>query len=377
MNRRRFLGGCAALWSSLAVAGCTGGDGDSDGEDGSGVTPTRTDTPDATPTPESTASSEGTATPDPARGIYVQTFRETMSMQGTATSGRYRFALMFAVPHDFWTVTGDEFSLTAAQPDDSLHLMAVPWDAETRTVLPETGLSVEVTRDGDLVSEEVIYPMLSQPMGFHYGGNFALDGDGTYTVTVSVGGTTIRQTGDFAGQFGDPATVEIPLEFTQESRDEVQSRPIDQGGDPGALRPMEMMDVPQSVLPAPEELPGTVRGQATTDDARLVVATLPEPPAGVESPGPYLAVSARTRYNGYVVPAMALDATLTRDGSTVFDGSTERTLDPDLGYHYGAAVEDVAPGDELTLSTQTIPPVARHEGYETALRRMGDVSVTL
>ncbi len=373
MDRRRFIGSCGALWSTLAVAGCVGGDGSGSGAPT--ATPASTaagETPTATPAGETP-----TATPGKPRGIYVQTFEETMSMQGRATAGRYEFALMFAVPHDFWTVTGDSLSETATQPADSLHLMAVVWDGETGTVLPETGLSVAVTRDGELVSEEVIYPMLSQPMGFHYGGNFELDADGTYTATLSVGGTPIRRTGTFEGVFGEPASVDLPLTYTEETREAVQSRPIDQGGQAGALRPMEMMDVPQSVLPAPEDLPGTVRGEPLVDGARLVVTTLEQSPAGVESPGPYLAVSARTRYNGYVVPAMALDATLTRDGSTVFDGSTERTLDPDLGYHYGAAVEDVAPGDELTLSTQTIPQVARHEGYETALRRMGDVSVTL
>lgn len=30
--------------------------------------------------------------------------------------------------------------------------------------------------------------MLSQDMGFHYGDNFALEGDGTCAVTVSIGG---------------------------------------------------------------------------------------------------------------------------------------------------------------------------------------------
>ena len=367
MNRRQFVGAVGCLGSSLAVAGCLG----------AGSTATATDTPPSTDTaaPTGTAARATTTRSKPA-GIYVQSFDERMSMQGTATSGRYGFALMFAVPHDFWTVTGDGVSLTEAADEDSIHLMASVWDAETGTVLPETGLSVAVTRDGTLVSEEVIYPMLSQPMGFHYGGNFGLAGDGTYTVTVSVGGTSIRRTGAFEGRFGDPASAGIPLAFTEATREEVRTRPIDQGGDPGALRPMET-GVPKAVLPAAEDFPGTVRGSGLTDGARLVVTTLDSPPAGVDADGRYLAVSARTRYNGYVLPAMALAATLERDGETVHEGPLRRTLDPNLGYHYGAAVDGVESGDALELSVTTIPQVARHEGYETAFRQMDDVSVTL
>lgn len=365
MNRRQFVGALSGLGSALALAGCLG-DGESSDTPTATAPPTDATTPTATPTPTPS---------DKPGGIYVQTFEEQMSMQGTATSGRYAFALMFAVPHDFWTVTGDTVSKTTAEERDSLHLMAQVWDDETGTVLPETGLSVEISRDGELVSEEVIYPMLSQPMSFHYGGNFALPEDGTYDVTVSVGGTAIRRTGAFADAFGDPASVDVPLEFTEDTRSEVQSRPLDQGGDPGALRPMDM-GIPQAILPAAEDLAGTVRGSAMTDDARFVVTTF-ESADRVDADGGYLAASARTRYNRYVLPAMAVDATLERGGETVFEGPLRRTLSPDLGYHYGAAVDDVQSGDELTVSTATIPQVARHEGYETAFRQMDDVTVTL
>jgi hypothetical protein len=368
MKRRQFVGLAAGVGSTLALAGCLGDSSNSDTGSDTGTGPTDDATATAPPSPTPTA------TPvDPGRGIYIQSFRERMSMQGTAASGDYEFALMFTVPHDFWTVTGDEVSETTIEDGDSVHLMAAVWDPETGTVLPDTGLSVEIARDGELVSQEVIYPMLSQPMGFHYGGNFGFPGDGTYTVTLSVGGTNVRRTGAFEGRFGDPATVEIPLEYTKRTREEVRSRPLDRGGDPGALRPMDMA-VPQAVLPPKSELPGTVRASGRSDDAVFAVTTLEEGPV---DGGTYLALSARTRYNRYVVPAMALDATLTRDSETVYEGPLRRTLDPYLGYHYGAAVDSVRSGDELTVSVVTIPQVARHEGYEAAFRQMPDVSLTL
>jgi hypothetical protein len=280
------------------------------------------------------------------------------------------------VPHTFWTVTGSEFSRIQRTDQDSIHLMASVWDRETRTVLPESGLSVEINRDGTLVSEEVIYPMLSQRMSFHYGGNFPLAGDGTYTVEVSVGGTNIRRTGAFAGRFGDPASVEIPLEFTETTRREVSSEPLDQGGEPGALRPMDTT-LPRAQLPTVDQLAGTVHGSGMTDGARFVVTTFEDAGRVGASESSYLAVSARTRYNRFVLPAMALSATLERNGETVYDGGLERTLSPDVGYHYGAAVDGVQSGDELTLSVTTPPQVARHEGYENAFRQFDDVTVTL
>jgi len=294
-------------------------------------------------------------------------------MQGQATSGDFRFALLFAVPHTFWTVTGTKVSRTPKREDDAVHLMAVVWDPETGTVLPEVGLSTEITRDGELVSEEVIYPMLSQPMGFHYGGNFPLPGNGEYTTRLSVGGLSIRRTGSFRGRFGDGATAEIGLSFTPESREQVRTREIEQAGQPGALAPMDMGGVPANVAPTREQLPGELLGEGRVGDS-VLLATALDPPAGIEGER-YLAVSARTPYNGLLLPAMALSATVTRDGETVFEGPLARTLDPELDYHYGASVPPLQSGDEVTVSIDTPTQTARHEGYETAFLRTGRATV--
>ncbi len=324
---------------------------------------------DATP---SATTSGSTATPAEG-GVYVQSFQETMSMQGQATRGDYRFALLFAVPHTFWTVTGTEVNRTPKREEDAVHLMAVVWDPETGTVLPEVGLSAEITRDGDLVSQEVIYPMLSQPMGFHYGGNFPLPGDGEYTTRLSVSGLAIRRTGSFKGRFGDGATAEIGLSFTEESREQVRTRKIEQAGQPGALAPMDMGGIPINIAPTREQLPGAVLGEGRIGDVVMLVTAL-DPPAGVNGER-YLAVSARTPYNGLLLPAMALSATITRDGETLFEGPFRRTLDPALDYHYGAAVPPLQSDDEITLRIGTPSQTARHEGYETAFLRTDAVTV--
>jgi hypothetical protein len=353
--KRRALLRAGALAGSLSLAGC------------SSLIETRA--AGVPPVPENR--------PD---GVYHPSHVEGMAMAGMASSGDYKVGLFYSYPHRFWNVNGDSVSLTKIESDDAVHLMASVWDPETETVLPDTGLSLEIYRDGSLVSQEAIYPMLSQPMGFHYGANFGLEGDGTYDVRLSIGAMSTRRIGDFTGRFADPATVEVPFEYSEAKKEEIAFERFDeQVAMPGAVEPMSMEMVPNSFAPLESNLPGTVLGSGTSNDARLVVTALETPPEGIESEEPrssgnrpeagegtYLAVSARTRYNRMVIPAMGLSGTLTRGDETVYDGAFDRTLDPDIGYHYGAVVDGVESGDELTLAVDVQPQTARHEGYETA-----------
>jgi hypothetical protein len=342
MKRRELLRTGAALGGSLSLAGCAG----VFETRAAGIPPIPEDRPD---------------------GIYYPSHVEEMATVGTRTSGDYGVGLMYSYPHRFWNVNGESVSLTSIESSDAVHLMASVWDRETETVLPETGLSAEIYRDGSLISQEAIYPMLSQPMGFHYGANFGLDGDGRYTVRLSVGAPSIRRTGAFVGRFTDPATVEIPFEYSESAKSELALRRLDERvATPGAVDPMRMEMLPDGFAPLESDLPGRVLGSALSDGVRLIATALESPPAGVDADETYLAVSARTRYNRMVVPAMGLRGRLRRDGESVFDGPFERTLDPDLGYHYGATVDAVSPGDDLALSVTVQPQTARHEGYETA-----------
>ncbi|MFC7045360.1 iron transporter [Halobacteriaceae archaeon GCM10025711] len=306
--------------------------------------------------------------------VYYPSHAEGMAMAGMASAGEYRVALMYSYPHRFWNVNGREVQKTAIEAEDAVHLMASVWDPETGVVVPEAGLSVELAK-GDWTSEEVIYPMLSQKMGFHYGANFPLDGDGTYDVAVNVGGVSLRRTGAFEGRFGEPTSATIPFEYTEAKRNEVSYEKFpDEGGKRDAIEPMQMEMVPNAVAPAKDELPGEIVGEGTSGDAVFLATVIRDAPRLAD--GPYLAVSPRTPYNRMVTPAMGLAATVTRDGETVFDGPLRATLDPTLRYHYGAPVDGLAAGDEVTLSVTMPPQVARHEGYETAFLEMDDVSFT-
>ncbi|MFB6207594.1 MAG: fe2+ transport protein [Haloglomus sp.] len=368
MQRRQFLqaGGAAGL---LALAGCTGAGGNGESE---GTTPTAT--PTSTGADGETPTGSAASLPD---GVYVQRFRETMAMQGTARQGDYAVGLMYAAPHVFWNVVGTERQKTPIEDSDSVHLMAVIWDPETETVLPEAGVSVTIEQDGELVSQEVIYPMLSQRMGFHWGGNFGLPGDGEYVAKVSIGGLNIRRTGAFAERFDEPATVPIQFAFDEEQRSKVSVEKLEQYGKRGAVTPMDMSTMPQAYAPPKAELPGEFLAKTTSDDAAFLSTLLSGDAAARFDASHYFAVSARTPYNRIVLPSMAVEATVTRDDATVFEGALTRTLDPDLGYHYGAAIEGgLQAGDKVELRVPTPPQVARHTGYERAFLQMEPMRFT-
>ena len=97
-------------------------------------------------------------------------------------------------------------------------------------------MTVDIERDGEPLDEQAIHPMLPAWMGFHCGANVSLDGAGIYNVTVSIGGTGVRQTGVYRDRFGDPAGVAGLYECSAAARDEISAEePPNSAGDPLAV----------------------------------------------------------------------------------------------------------------------------------------------
>lgn len=301
--------------------------------------------------------------------VYLPSHVEGMEMIGMAAGDDRMIGLMYSFAHRFWTVTGTETNRVS--PDGDVHLMVSVWDPDSGTVLPVgSDLSLSITRDGEPVDGNNPWTMLSQNMGFHFGDNYYLEGDGIYEVLVEVGGLSEAGVGDFEGRFAETVEASFEWDYSAADRDEIAFQTLDDAGDPGAVDPMEMT-MPLSVAPAPEDLPGRVLGDERAGDVTFVATVRSADDGG------YLAVSPRTRYNGYVLPAMSVSATLERDGTAVFDDALRAAVDPDLGYHYGATVDGVESGDELTVAVDAPPQVSRHEGYETAFTAVPDASITV
>ncbi|WP_115865021.1 iron transporter [Halorussus litoreus] len=325
---------------------------------------------------ETESSSQFTTVEDRAETVYYPGHIDGMAMLGMGGSGRYRLGLMYSLPHAFWNISARDTNLARVSEDVSAHLMATIWDDETGTVLPTADVSADVLKDGEQVDSRPLWPMLSQTMGYHFGDNVALDGDGTYTARLDVEAMQARAMGGLAGAFEEGVTVEVEFEHTRDQLSNLTYEEFpDRMGDPGAIEPMEM-EMPMSRAPERGDLPN-VLGTGTTGDADFVAFAPDTTPEFADDGTTYLAVSPRTPYNRYPLPFMSLSATLTRDGKSVYDDVLLAGIDPDLGYHYGAAIDGVESGDSLTVTVDAPPQISRHEGYETAFVEMGEMEMTV
>jgi hypothetical protein len=355
MDRRRFLA-ATAVGVTGSIAGCV------EAFESAADTTYGREPPLVDPRPEA---------------IYWPTHTEEMAMAGTGTTsdGR-RVSLMYTFPHRFWRVfrrddgDGYESEIFEVDADDAVHLMANVWDDQTGVVLPVSSVDIAVTGGNDINERETIYPMLSQRMGFHYGDNYHLDGDGRYTAEVTVGGVTASRFGAFADRLDTPETVEIEFEYSEAGRNDLAFTEYDQAGERGAVDPMAMEMMPMGTV---GDSGGTAMGEALVDDIRYRASLRSADRFGE----PYLAVTAATRYNEFVVPSMGLAVTATgADGETVLSESLSPGLDPEIGFHYGVSAPGLTGDEEITVDVTTPPQVARHEGYETAFFSTPTVDLT-
>jgi hypothetical protein len=257
--------------------------------------------------------------------------------------------------------------------------MPIVWHSETGVVPSDVNPTVDVTRNGESVVDGLSpWPMLAQRMGFHFGDNVELPEQGEYDVTVSIGEGGDRRTGSLAD--AGAAEFEFTLDYQLSALNDLpfEDIPPARQGTLGAVQPMQMEMVPLMQAPTEDEIPGTVRGTTQSGDAQLVVTTVDDAGEfGDDTGQQHLAVSARTPYNRYPIPLMSLSATVTRDGETVFDGYLNEWQGAELGIHYGALLDTVEEGDELTITVDSPPQVSRHEGYETAFLNMPDATLTI
>ncbi len=314
---------------------------------------------------------------DRPESVYYPSHIEGMKMVGTSRkdAAGYACALTYSYPHRFWTVTGNRTKKVSIADDDSLHLMVSVWDTETGTYVMDANPSITVSQGDDSVMTLTPWMMLSQNMGFHAGDNVALPGAGEYSVTVDVPPTAARRTGAFEGRFASQHSFEFTLTYDPQEMDDIRFERLDErAGKRGAVEPMAM-ETPLSLAPERSALPGRLLGTVRTGDGVFVVTALDG--ASRFGNGTYLAVSARTPYNRYVLPAMSVSARVLDGDTTVFDGPLRATLDPALNYHYGNTVEGIESGDRVELVVDAPPQVARHEGYETAFLDMPSKTLTV
>ena len=362
--------------------------------------------------------------------IYWPTHTESMVHGEVAeTSDGLSVHLMYTFPHRFWQVDpsdeGYGTRIFEVGPRDAVHIMVGVWDSETEVVVPASSVNVAVTGGDGVDERETIYPMLSQRMGFHYGDNYHLDGDDTYSIQVTVGGVDVNRFGDFEGRFGSAETIEMQLEYSETERNDLEFELYeDRQGQRGAVDPMGMggrggmeemdgdeMDgddmhhqMPLGFAGELADAGGEPMGEAVHDDIRYRAALFDDDRFGDE---PYLAVTAATRYNDLIIPELGLSAHVGSADETVeidvvpdevdefepaddeeeladaqsptepreiqvvdpeaaaLSQQLEAGLDPEIGFHYGISAPGIDGSEDVTVDISTPTQVARHEGYET------------
>ena len=308
--------------------------------------------------------------------VYYPAVVEGMGMYGTTKAGDLGFALMHSFPHRFWNVTGTRKTKVVVQSNDSLHLMASVWDRETETILP-LDISAEISHDGQVTTTN-LWPMISPNMGFHYGDNIGIPGEGQYDVTLRVGPLQTNRTKPFEGRFTNTQSANMSFTFdTSETYNLEYRRLGEKAGTRGTAELMNMKMVPAPVAPQKSDLPGRLIGEGSSGDATFFVTVVEENTRFSDDSRPYMIVSPRTPYNRVVLPRMSLLATVERGQDIIFQGPLQASIDPELKSYYGSSIPGLEPGDVVTIEMQTPPQLARHDGYETAFVDMPPVEFTV
>jgi hypothetical protein len=412
IDRRTVIRRTAALTGAIALAGCT--EPSADNGDPEAADDADEDVEDVEAVPDLIE------VEDPPDAVYVPTHREAMRTLEPIETGDVVLAPMLSYPHPFWIVAGGgEESVERVEPEEGhgVHMMFTVWDRETGVVLPvDDGAQIQVSQDGEAVGSPLSpWTMISQEMGFHFGDNVSLPGDGTYTVDVDLPALSTRRTGDIEDRLTDGTTAEFEFVYDEAFReavvDGVEYLDEELWGQRGALEPMDHGDhahhggddrdedddgngrhdhddetvhheIPYSQLPSVDDYPGTVLHDAeegALEDGELprsgdaaFVATLLDTETHLADEEPYLLVSPRTPYNRVPLADMTMTATIELDGE-VDEHALEQTLDGEYDLHYGASIAAVEPGETVTIDVESPPQVARHQGYETAFLEMDSI----
>jgi hypothetical protein len=319
-----------------------------------------------------------TATGEPPDGAYIPSHMDMMEMIGMQKAGRLMISLSYTSPHEFFVVTGSRKNKTEIQEGDTMHLMALVHDMKTGVIAPQVEPTISISKNGQQVVSNQPWPMLSQPMGYHFGDNVNASGEATYRFDVTVNAARSVLPDDLSDVF-TKQSVTFEKTFDPASASDLG---VNQTGDKartkGALSPMdmEMMSIPQQ--PAYGDIPLQLTEPQYTDDVAVAVGRHDDPIAlGFDEGESALVAATQTRYNRYPLGFMGLEATVSRDGSEVYSGELTSAVHGDIGHYYGAWTPMLEPGDSVDIEFVTPPQVARHIGYETAFFELEPLSFTL
>jgi hypothetical protein len=95
------------------------------------------------------------------------------------------------------------------------HLMVMLSDAQTGMAIPYGTVWATVRKQGKIVFDERLWPMISRYMGTHFGNNMRLPGSGTYQLTLLVGPPQAARHMEYSKVWLKPHRVSLSFHWTQ------------------------------------------------------------------------------------------------------------------------------------------------------------------
>jgi hypothetical protein len=105
---------------------------------------------------------------------------------GTADWQGMSIAARTSAPATFVLFDGTSQQVVRPTASDSFHLMVLLSDASTGYAIPYSSVWATITKNGKVVYDERLWPMISRYMGPHYGNNVALPSAGLYHLSLLV-----------------------------------------------------------------------------------------------------------------------------------------------------------------------------------------------
>jgi hypothetical protein len=112
-----------------------------------------------------------------------------------------------SAPATFELFNGTAQQLVKPTAKDSFHLMVTLSDAATNVAIPYSSVWATITKNGKIVFDERLWPMISRYMGPHYGNNVALPAAGLYHLTLLVSPPAAARHLEYKGLWLSPHRV--------------------------------------------------------------------------------------------------------------------------------------------------------------------------
>jgi Fe2+ transport protein len=125
-----------------------------------------------------------------------------------------RIEVRSMAPANFVIFSGSSERMVRVTKKDTIHLMVMLSDAGTGMRIPYASVWATIRKQGRIVFDERLWPMLARFMGSHYGNNVALPGNGTYVISLLISPPQAARHMEYAHVWMKPHRVTMTFRWT-------------------------------------------------------------------------------------------------------------------------------------------------------------------